>query len=96
MERREEALARFEALAKGRYVPKKLSIGDAKERLRRVDPGLDFSHTFRALDEGDLKGAATSIAIEVAAAKAFTYFYPLVVDAIQLVADLIPRKTRRG
>ena len=90
-----EARTRFEAIAKGRYVPKKLSVGEAKERLRRTDPGLDLSHVFQALDEGDLKRAGTSLAIEVAAAQAFTYFYPLAVDAVQLITDLIPKKTKK-
>jgi len=92
---RKEALTRFEAIAKGRYVPKKLSVREAKERLRRVDPGIDFSRVFQALDAGDVKRAGTSLAVEVAASQALTYFYPLVVDTVQLVSDLISKKTKR-
>ncbi len=88
------ARARFQAIARGRYVPGHLSVEEAKARLRRADPGLDFSHIFQALDEGDLRRAGSSLAVEVAASRAFAYFYPLMVDAVQLVLDLIPKKDK--
>ncbi len=87
-----EARERFEALAKGQYVPQKLSVQKARERLRQVDPGLDVSRVLRALDEGDIKRAGMSLAVEAAASQALAYFYPLIVDAVEMAVNLIPKK----
>ena len=92
MGKRDEARARFEALAKGRYVPRRQSIREAKERLRQVDPGLDVSRVLQALDTGDLNRATKSLAIEIAASQALAYFYPLIVTAIETATDLITKK----
>ena len=92
MEKRDEARARFEALAKGRYAPRRRSVQESKESLRQLDPGLDVSRVLQALDTGDLNGAAKSLTIEMVASQALVYFYPLIVTAIETVTDLILKK----
>ncbi|BDY13321.1 hypothetical protein [Hydrogenimonas cancrithermarum] len=79
----EEARRRFDAIAKGRYAPRTLSLEEAKARLRETDPGIDVSDLLAALDEGDLKRAGTSLVWQVIAPETIAYFTPLIVELLQ-------------
>ncbi|WP_201351841.1 hypothetical protein [Hydrogenimonas urashimensis] len=87
-----EARKRFEAIAQGRYVPKKLSVGEAKKRLRETDPGIDVSDLLCALAEGDLKRAGSSFLWQTLAPETVAYFTPLIVGAIASMMETKPEK----
>jgi len=63
----EDARARFKAISEGRYVPKALSVEEAKKRLREADPGMDISGSLQALRRNDTQKAAASVVLETLA-----------------------------
>ena len=84
-----EAKERFEALSKGRYYPKRLTLQEAKERLARTDPGLDISPLLSAKDAAELKRAALSLLAQSAQPQTLSYFSPLLVEALDEVLKLL-------
>ena len=86
MDSRAEARRRFDAIVKGRYAPKTLSLEEAKARVRETDPGIDMSELLRALNEGDLKRAGSSLLWQTVAPETIAYFTPLIVGVIESFA----------
>ncbi len=84
-----EAKERFEALSKGRYYPKKLTLQEAKERLIETDPGLDISPLLGAKDAAALKHAALSLMAQSAQPQTLSYFSPLLIEALDGVLKLL-------
>ncbi|MCF6201994.1 MAG: hypothetical protein L3J42_07740 [Hydrogenimonas sp.] len=84
--------ARFEALSKGEYYPKKVTPAQAKERLRETDPGLDISPLLKAEDGESLKRGAVSLAAQSADLKMLSYFSPIAIDVLEKVLALLNKK----
>jgi len=61
----EQARTKFKAISEGHYVPKKISIEEAKKQLRAADPAIDISDVLKALHQKkDLQKAAASTLLE--------------------------------
>ena len=91
-DRLSEARRRFDAIVKGRYVPRRTSLEVAKRRLRETDPGIDMSELLHALNEGDIKGAGASLLWQTLAPETIAYFTPLIVSTIESVMAASQKK----
>lgn len=91
-----EARARFEAVSKGRYYPKKVTPQEARERLLETDPGIDISPILRARDEEDLKRAALSLLAQSADPKMVSYFSPVIIEAINAFLAFAEKEPKKG
>ena len=97
MDDRTEAKKRFDAIMKGRYVPKPVSLEEAKARVRATDPGIDISELLQALNEGDLRRAGTSVFRQALAPEAVAYFTPLILGTIEsIVAATSGKKEKKA
>ena len=81
----EHARARFKAISEGHYVPKEISIEEAKTQLHAADPGINISGFLKALHEKkDLQKAAASVVHETLTEPAFIcYWSPVLVELFQ-------------
>ncbi len=87
-----EAKAKFEAVSKGRYYPKRMTPEEAKKRLVETDIGLDISAFLAARDEASLKRAGWSLLIEAADIRTLSYFSPLIETAAGAILRLLDNK----
>jgi hypothetical protein len=80
----EHARERFRAISEGQYVPKEMSVDEAKKQLHAADPGIDISGFLKAVHQNDLQKAATSISIETLTDPAvIRYWSPVLVGLFQ-------------
>lgn len=81
----EHARTRFKAISEGHYVPKEISVEEAKERLRAADPALDISDMLKALHrEEDLQKAAAAALLETLTHPAvISYWSPVLIGLFQ-------------
>jgi hypothetical protein len=80
----EQARARFKAISEGHYVPKAMSLEEAKKQLRAADPAIDISDFLKAVHQKDLQKAATSISLETLTDPAVVrYWSPVLVELFQ-------------
>ncbi len=77
------ARRRFKALSEGRYVPKELSLEEAKKRLRQSDPGIDVSEALTALNQGDLERAAAALVHQALLPETIAFFAPLIAKGLE-------------
>ncbi len=91
-----EVKARFEAVSKGRYYPKKVTPLEARERLRETDPGIDISPILRARGEEDLKRAALSLLAQSADPKMVSYLSPVIIEAISAFLAFAEKEPKKG
>lgn len=85
----EKARARLKAISEGHYVPKGISIEDAKKRLRAADPAIDISGILQALHQGkDLEKAATSMVLETVSDPAVVHYWsPVLAGFVQTLIE---------
>lgn len=89
----EDARARLKAISEGHYVPKKISIEEAKKQLRAADPAIDISGFLKALHQKDLEKAATSIALETLSDSAVVcYWSPVLIGLVQALIPAVKSK----
>ena len=81
----EHARARLKAISEGHYVPKGLSVEDAKKQLRAADPAIDISGLLKALHhEENLQKAVTAVALETLAdPEVIGYWSPALIGLFQ-------------
>ncbi len=96
MDELQEARRRFEKIARGEYVPKPMSVEEAKARLREADPGLDLSDVIAALDEGDLQRAGLALFRQSVAPQAIAYFAPLLAEAMAAALEALEEGAEKG
>jgi len=81
----EHARTRLRAISEGHYVPKEISIEEAKKQLRAADPAIDISGLLKALHEQkDVQEAAASIVIETLSdPEVVCYWSPVLIGLFQ-------------
>lgn len=90
-----DARARLKAIGEGHYVPKGISVEEAKKQLRAADPSIDISDLLRALHRGEaLQKAAAAIAVETLSdPEAIHYWSPVLAGLVQA---LIPASSHKA
>lgn len=85
----EDARARLKAIGEGHYVPKGISVEEAKKQLRAADPSIDISDLLQALNRGeDLQKAAAAVVVETLSDPEVIHYWSPVLAG--LVKALIP------
>ena len=99
----EHARARLKAVSEGHYVPKGLSVEEAKKQLRAADPAIDISGLLKALHhEKDVQKAATTVLLETLADPAvICYWSPALIGLFQALvpavkSTLSPKKVAKS
>jgi len=87
----ERARERLKAVSKGHYVPKELSIEEAKAKLRAADPAIDISDVLKALNhEEDMQKAAASVTLETLTDPAVvSYWSPVLIGLFQALSSAV-------
>jgi len=89
----DEAKKRFEAVAKAKYIHKKISTEDAKARLRETDPGIDISDALKHANGGDLNLAGSALFLQTLNLEFVNYIFPLFAKGINSVlAPMLKKK----
>ncbi len=73
---------RFKLMLEGKYVPKDISIQEAKEKLKKTDPGIDISELLKIINNEKKENILKSILIELITNPDILVYYMPVIKAV--------------
>ena len=77
---------RFKLLLEGKYIPKDISIQEAKERLKKTDPGIDISNILKIINQEKKDKILKEILIEIITnPDIFVYYMPIIKSILKIL-----------
>lgn len=77
---------RFKLLLEGKYIPKDISIQEAKERLKKTDPGIDISNILKIINQEKKDKILKEILIEIITnPDVLVYYMPLIKSILKIL-----------
>ncbi len=73
---------RFKLMLEGKYVPKGISIQEAKEKLKKTDPGIDISELLKIINNEKKENILKSILTELITNPDILVYYMPVIKAV--------------
>jgi len=79
MEEIEVKKNRLKSMLEGKYIPKDISVKEAKKRLKETDPGIDISGFIKILHNADKDKILKDLMIEIITnPDILVYYMPLI------------------
>jgi len=79
MEEIEIKKKRLKLILEGKYIPKDISVKEAKKRLKETDPGIDISAFFKILNTTNKDKVLKDLVIEIITnPDILVYYMPLI------------------
>ena len=86
MKELEEKKKRFKLLLEGKYIPKEISIEEAKKRLIETDPNIDISNVIKFFRTSKKDKILKEILIELATnPDVLSYYMPLIKELLKIL-----------
>ncbi len=77
---------RFKLILEGKYVPKVITIRQAKEKLRKTDPGIDISELLRIINNEKKEKILKEVLIElITNPDLLAYYMPIIKTILKVL-----------
>ncbi len=73
---------RFKLILEGKYVPKEITIQQAKEKLRKTDPGIDISGLLQIINSEKKEYILKKIIVEITTNPDILIYYMPIIKTI--------------